>query len=149
MTDEYFMKKAIELAKEACKNDEVPIGAVVVRDNKIIARAYNKREKTHNAIAHAEILAIEKACKKLKDFRLCGCTMYVTLEPCVMCMGAILNSRIDRLVFGASQGKENILSAEEINDRAELNHKTIITGGVLAEETGGLVTAYFRDKRKK
>lgn len=148
MTDEYFMRKAIMLAKQAYKNDEVPIGAVIVLNDKIIARAYNKREKLHSAVAHAEILAIEKACKKLNDFRLNGCTMYVTLEPCVMCMGAVLNSRIDRLVFGASQVKDNILSADEINSRAELNHKTAITGGVLAEETGNLVSSYFKNKRK-
>ena len=99
--EEKFMKLAMRLAKKAEKFDEVPVGAIVVKDGKVIARAYNKREHGRDATAHAEILAIRKACKKFDNFRLLGCDLYVSLEPCVMCMGAILNSRIENLFFGA------------------------------------------------
>ena len=149
LNHEEYMKEAIKLAKKAERNNEVPIGALIVKNNKIIAKAYNKREKTHNATAHAEIIAIQKACKKLHDFRLNNCTIYVTLEPCTMCMGAILNSRVDKLVYGASQDKPNILKASEINERAELNHKVEIISGILERECSEIVSAYFKSKRKK
>ena len=100
-----FMKKAIEQAKKALSADEVPIGAVIVKDGKIIARAFNQMEKTQLATAHAEILAINKACKKLKSWRLDGADMYVTLEPCPMCAGAIVNARIKSVYFGAYEPK--------------------------------------------
>ncbi len=144
-----FMQEALKQAKKAYKKDEVPIGAVIVKNDKIIAKAYNKREHS-SATYHAEILAINKACKKLKDFRLIGCDIYVTLEPCAMCMGAILNARIEHLYFGAyakSDAKGNILSSEEINERAGLNHKTVITGGILQNECTLLITDYFKQKR--
>lgn len=144
-----FMQTALELAHKAYKKDEVPIGAVIVKNNKVIAKAYNKRENSGDATAHAEILAIKKACKKLKDFRLIGCDMYVTLEPCTMCMGAVLNARIENLYFGAYVNKENVLSCEEINERAGLNHKTKITGGVLKYDCEQLIKSYFANKRKK
>lgn len=147
MTHEEYMQAALLLAKKAEKKNEVPIGAIIVKDGKIIAKGYNKREKSNDATAHAEIIAIKKACKKLRDFRLSGCTMYVTLEPCTMCMGALLNSRIDTLVYGAEQNKPNILTAQEINDRAELNHKTKIIGGILKDETGAMISNYFKQKR--
>ena len=148
-THEAYMEIALLEAQKALKANEVPIGVVIVRDGKIIAKAHNTREKSHDATAHAEILAIRKACKKLRDFRLNDCIMYVTLEPCTMCMGAVLNSRVGTLVFGASQDKENVLSAAEINERANLNHKTQIVSGVLAEECSSIVSAYFKSKRKK
>ena len=151
MTDihEKYMKLALMEAKKAYEKDEVPIGAVVVFDGKVIARAHNKREQSKDATAHAEILAIKKACKKLDDFRLQDAVIYVTLEPCTMCMGAILNARIKTLVFGAAQDKPNILSSVEINERAELNHKCEIKSGILAGECSQLVSNYFKEKRKK
>ncbi len=137
----------MNLAKKAYELDEVPVGAVVVKEGKIIASAFNKREMSFDATSHAEILAIKKACKKLKDFRLIGCDMYVTLEPCVMCTGAILNSRIENVYFGAYISNGSI-SAKELSERAELNHKTNFVGGFLEEENSRLVTNYFKDKRK-
>lgn len=146
--EEKFMKKALALAKKAYEIDEVPVGAVIVLDGKVIASAFNKRESSGDATAHAEILAIKKACKKLKDFRLNGAELYVSLEPCVMCTGAILNSRIEKVYFGASITNGSI-SSKELVERAELNHKTEIEGGFLKEECSNLVSSYFKQKRKK
>lgn len=144
--EEKFMKKAIGLALKAESKDEVPVGAVVVKEGKIISSAFNKRECSHDATAHAEILAIQKACKKLNDFRLVGCDIYVSLEPCVMCMGAILNSRIDNLYFGAYI-KNGSISASEIAEKSNLNHKTNIAGGFFEEECSKIVSEYFKNKR--
>ena len=146
--DEKFMKKAVSFAKKAFLLDEVPIGAVIVKDGEIIASAYNKREKTNDATAHAEILAIKKACKKLNDFRLIDCDIYVSLEPCVMCMGAILNARIKNLYFGAYISNGSI-SASEICEKSVLNHKTNIEGGFLKDECSNLISNYFKQKREK
>lgn len=146
--EEKFMKKALALAKKAYEQDEVPVGAVIVKDGKVIASAYNKRESSQDATAHAEILAIKKACKKLNDFRLLGAELYVSLEPCVMCTGAILNARIERVYFGASITNGSI-SASELVERAELNHKTEIIGGFMKDECSELVSNYFKGKRKK
>lgn len=145
--NEKFMKKAMELAKKAYEFDEVPVGAVIVQDGKVLSSAYNKRESGCDATAHAEILAIKKACKKLKDFRLIGTEMYVTLEPCVMCTGAILNARIENVYFGAYISNGSI-SAEELAGRAELNHKTNFYGGFMEKENSKLVSDYFKEKRK-
>ena len=145
--DEKFMKKAIALAKKAYALDEVPVGAVIVKDCEVIASAYNKREMSHDATAHAEILAIKKACKKLDDFRLIGCDLYVSLEPCVMCTGAILNARIENVYFGASITNGSI-SCNELCDRAELNHKTNFEGGYFKDECSKMVSEYFKQKRK-
>ena len=142
------MNLAINQAKKALKKDEVPVGAIIVKKNKIIASAFNMREKSKDATNHAEIIAIKKACKKAKDFRLTGAEMYVTLEPCLMCLGAILNARINKVYFGAKNNKENALTNEEIIKRAELNHITEIEGGVLEEACSALITNYFKDKRK-
>lgn len=147
MFEEKFMKKAIALAQKAYEADEVPVGAVIVKDGKVIASAFNKRETSKDATAHAEILAIKKACKKLDDFRLIGCDMYVSLEPCVMCTGAILNARIENVYFGAHITNGSI-SAKEITQRAELNHKTNFEGGFFEEECSSLVSGYFKQKRK-
>ena len=146
--EEKFMKKALALAKKAYEQDEVPVGAVIVKDGKVITSAYNKRELSQDATAHAEILAIKKACKKLNDFRLLGAELYVTLEPCVMCTGAILNARIERVYFGASITNGSI-SAEELVQRAELNHKTEIVGGFMKNDCSALVSEYFKGKRKQ
>lgn len=147
MYNEIFMKKAMELAKKAYTKDEVPVGAVIVKDGKIIASAYNKREMTLDATNHAEIIAIKKACRKLKDFRLIGTEMYVTLEPCVMCAGAILNARIDTVYFGAFISNGSI-PAKEIAEKSELNHKTSFCGGYLEKENSEIISNYFKDKRK-
>ncbi len=147
MYNEKFMKKTISLARKAEALDEVPVGAVVVKDGNIVSSAYNKRESSGDATAHAEILAIRKACKKLGDFRLNGCDIYVSLEPCVMCMGAILNARLDNLYFGASITNGSISTAE-IAEKANLNHNINIFGGNLGEECGILVSNYFKSKRK-
>lgn len=146
--EEKFMLKAMALSQKAYEADEVPVGAVIVKNGKVLSFAFNKRESGFDATAHAEILAIRKACKKLKDFRLIGCDMYVTLEPCVMCTGAILNSRIENVYFGAYISNGSI-SAEELSKKAELNHKTNFFGGFLEKENSELVTRYFKEKRKK
>lgn len=140
------MKKAFSLAKKAREIDEVPVGAVIVKDGEVIASAYNQKEHKNLATAHAEILAIEKACKKLGDFRLIGCDLYVSLEPCVMCTGAILSSRLENVYFGAYITNGSI-SAVELANRAELNHKTNFEGGYLKEECSELVSSYFKSKR--
>lgn len=147
MFEEKFMKKAIVLAQKAYDADEVPVGAVIVKEGKVIASAFNKREGSKDATAHAEILAIKKACKKLDDFRLIDCDMYVSLEPCVMCTGAILNARIQNVYFGAHITNGSI-SAKEITKKAELNHKTNFEGGFFEEECSNLVSGYFKQKRK-
>lgn len=145
--EEKFMNRALALAKKAEAQDEVPVGAVIVKDGKVLSYAFNKRESKKDATAHAEIMAIQKACKKLDDFRLIGCDLYVTLEPCVMCTGAILNSRLENVYFGAYISNGSI-SAEELSMRAELNHKTHFEGGFKKEECSSLVTNYFKNKRK-
>lgn len=147
MFEEKFMKKALSLAKKAQELDEVPVGAVIVKDGAILASAYNKREKSNDATAHAEILAIKKACKKLGDFRLLGCDIYVSLEPCVMCTGAIINARIDNIYFGAHISNGSI-SAEEISKKAVLNHSVNVVGGFMEEECSKIVSSYFKSKRK-
>lgn len=147
--DEKYMREALALAIKAKNKDEVPVGAVIVKNDKIIAKGYNTRESDRDASAHAEINAIKKACKKVKDFRLIGCDIYVTLEPCMMCLGAIMNARIDNLYFGAFNNKEEVLSSAELAKHAGLNHNINIVGGVLEKECGHLVTTYFKDKRNK
>ena len=144
-----FMKSAIVQAQKSFQKDEVPIGAVVVKDGKVLSRAYNTRNASQNAINHAEILAISKACKKLKSWRLETCDIYVTLEPCPMCAGAILNARIKNLYFGAydKTSKTNILNTIMQDDR--LNHKTNVIGGVMQEECSKLLTDFFSAKRKE
>lgn len=147
--DVKFMQAAIMQAKKSEKKDEVPIGAVVVYNNKIISRAHNTRNKTKNAINHAEILAISKACKKLKSWRLENCDIYVTLEPCPMCAGAILNARIKNLYFGAydKTSKNNLLQQIMKDDR--LNHKTTFKGGILEAECSSIITNFFEQKRTR
>lgn len=144
-----FMEKTIELAKKANKFGEVPIGAVIEKDGRIIACGFNKREKTKNAIMHAEIIAISKACKKLKDWRLEGCTMYVTLEPCPMCAGAILNARLSKVFYGAKDktAEDDILTT--ISKSTRLNHNCEFTQMQEYEkECASLLSNFFKDKRK-
>ena len=149
MTDEAFMREALAEARKAAALGEVPIGAVVVRAGEILVRAHNLRETTHDATAHAEVLAIRAAGRLLGGWRLTGCTLYVTIEPCPMCAGALLQSRIDRLVFGARDPKAWAdRSLLEILQNPGLNHQVEVREGVLAEECGEVVREFFRARRR-
>lgn len=146
--EERFMREAIRLAEKAKKRGEVPIGAVVVYQGKIIGKGYNLRTKLQMATAHAEMRAIDRACKKLHSWRLPGAEIYVTLEPCPMCMGAILNARIDRVYFGAYEQKGRSLTNELANANL-LNHKAEVVGGVLQEECAAVLTSFFSEMRAR
>ena len=144
------MGLALQEARRAAKIDEVPIGAVIVKDDEIIAKAHNLRETLQDATAHAELLAIRQACEVLGTWRLIGCTLYVTLEPCPMCAGAIILSRVDRLVFGAKDPKGGACgSLVNIPADERFNHRPEIVEGVLADECGDILRAFFQSKRKK
>ena len=148
-TDEEIMLEAIKLARAAEEIDEVPVGAVAVRDGKIIASAFNTRESSKCATHHAEILAIEGACRALGGWRLPGVTLYVTMEPCAMCAGAIINSRIERVVYGAKDFRFGAFgSALDLNS-VGLNHKLEVVGGVLGEECADILSTYFKRKRNQ
>ena len=144
--EERFMREAIRLAEKAKKKGEVPIGAVVVYRGKIVGRGYNLRTRLQMATAHAEMRAIDRACKKLKSWRLPEAEIYVTLEPCPMCMGAILNARIDRVYFGAYEQKGRSLTTE-LAEANLLNHRTQVTGGVLKEECAAVLSSFFTELR--
>lgn len=147
MLDEKFMRLALRQAKLSQKADEVPIGAVVVKNGQVIARAHNTRNKSRNAVCHAETLAISRACKKLGDWRLSGCDLYVTLEPCVMCLGACFNARIVNVYFGAYDlsGNGCVHLAESIGNT--LNHELFMQGGILEKPCSEILTDYFKSKR--
>jgi len=148
--DEKFMRLAIKEAEKGGSADEVPVGAVVVKDGKVIARANNEKEKRNCALYHAEVLAIRRATKKVGNWWLEGCTLYVTLEPCAMCVGAIVNSRLDRVVYGASDARFGFLgSVADLPRDYPTNHVFERTAGVLAEECGTILTEFFRRKREK
>ncbi|MFN7253327.1 MAG: tRNA adenosine(34) deaminase TadA [Anaerobacillus sp.] len=151
MSDDFlFMKLAIEEAKKAEAIKEVPIGAIIVKDGEIISAAYNLRESDQRAVAHAELLAIDEACRKLNTWRLIGCTLYVTLEPCPMCAGAIIQSRVERVVFGASDPKAGCVgSIYNLLTEPKFNHQCEIVEGVMAKECGDLLTNFFRNLRRK
>ena len=141
------MKAALRQAKLSLAQDEVPIGAVVVKNGQIIARAHNTRNKSKNATEHAELVAISHACKKLGDWRLVGCDLYVTLEPCVMCLGACFNARISNLYFGAYDASGNgCLPLAEAIGRT-LNHEIMLQGGILQKQCSEILTEYFKSKR--
>ena len=146
-TREHYMNICLNLAKKAFAKGEIPIGAIVVRGEEVIAKAYNKRNSSKNAIHHAEILAIEKACKVVGDWRLEGCDMYVTLLPCPMCAGAIVNARIEHVFYGAEN--ENKALFENIMSQSALNHKTNFEGGILNAECALLLQNFFAQKRGK
>ncbi len=148
MAKNKFMNGALKCAKKAFDEGEVPIGAVVVYDGKIIARGHNRRTKKQLATAHAEVEAIEKACKKLKSWRLPECDLYVTLEPCPMCMGAALNARIRKIYFGAPEDKGRSLTAE-IASANLLNHTVEIEGGVMEEECKAILSDFFSTMRER
>ncbi|MGN0466392.1 MAG: tRNA adenosine(34) deaminase TadA [Lachnospiraceae bacterium] len=148
-TDEKYMREAIKQARKAALIGDVPIGCVIVYEDKIIARAYNKRNKNKTTLAHAELLAIAKASKKLGDWRLEDCTMYITLEPCQMCAGAIVQARIPRVVIGSRNPKAgcagSILNLLQVK---EFNHQVELTEGVLQEECSVMLSEFFRELRK-
>lgn len=147
--DIFFMQRAIELAKKAAEIGEVPIGAVIVKNGEIIAEAYNLRETQKLATAHAELDAITAACKKLGGWRLFGCTLYVTLEPCAMCAGAIVNARIDRVVYGASDIRFGACGSLFNINSYPLNHAFLVTSGVCEEECKRMLSEFFEALRKK
>ena len=147
MNDVEYMKIAIELAKRAADAGDVPVGAVVVKDGRLISEGYNERELCGSATAHAEIVAIEKACESLGSWRLSGCTLYVTLEPCPMCAGAIVNSRIDRVVFGAKDAKAGCFGSLINFNSYPFNHRPEITRGVCESECAALLSDFFEKKR--
>ncbi|MBU6385363.1 MAG: tRNA adenosine(34) deaminase TadA [Pirellula sp.] len=147
--DEHFMRRALELAKQAAVQDEVPVGAIVVHENKIIATAYNQREQLADPTAHAEMIAITQAASHLGSWRLLDCTLFVTLEPCPMCAGAILQSRIPRVVYGAVDSKAGaVVSLYQLLSDVRLNHRCEVIGGVLAGQCGQVLTEFFERKRK-
>lgn len=147
--DEKFMKAAIAQARKAEALDEVPIGCVIVCEGKIIARGYNRRNTDHNTLSHAELTAIKRASKKLGDWRLEGCTMYVTLEPCQMCSGALVQSRIDKVVIGAMNKKAGCAgSVMDLLHVEGFNHQVECVTGVLGEECGEMLSAFFRRLRQ-
>lgn len=141
--DEIFMRRAIELADMAASLDEVPVGAVVVCDGEIVGEGYNRRETDKNAIAHAEVLAIDAACKKLGGWRLHKCELYVTLEPCPMCAGAIVNSRIRRVIIGAKDAKAGAMGSVMNFNFYPLNHKPEIVFGVCENEARAQLQKFF------
>ena len=144
------MLEAIKEAKKAELLDEVPIGCVIVKDNKIISRGHNVRESKNNPIGHAEIIAITKASKKLKSWRLNDCELYVTIEPCIMCSGAIIQSRIKAVYYGAKDYKGGAFgSSIDVLKAENINHHPEIVGGVLEKECSELISRYFKNKREK
>ena len=146
--DVFFMKQALKQARKAYLFDEVPVGAVIVKDGAIIARGYNRRQSKRLSTAHAEIICIEKACKKLKDWRLDGCELFVTLEPCPMCAGAALNARLKRVVYGASDVKGGAAGSNfNVLTKGVLNWTCEQTGGVLKEECENILKDFFAKKR--
>ena len=146
--DERFMKEALKQAHKALALHEVPIGSVIVKDGKILARGYNRRNTDHSVLSHAEVAVIRKAARALDDWRLTDCTLYVTLEPCPMCAGAIEQARIDRVVFGAASDKSGSAgSILNILQNERFNHQALVTGGILAEECSALLSDFFSNLR--
>jgi len=143
------MRLALVEALKAQTKQEVPVGAILVKAGKVVARAHNKRETTQIATAHAELLVIEKACAKFKTWRLEGCVLYVTLEPCAMCTGAALLARVDGIVYGASDPKGGCMgSVMDLTQIKAFNHKPWVVSGVLESECGTILTTFFKNKRK-
>lgn len=148
--DEKYMRLALKEAQKAAQIDEVPVGAIIVCDGKVIARAFNKREINNDPLGHAELIAIKKASKKLKAWRMSDCEIYVTVEPCPMCAGAIMWSRFKRVIYGTADPKGGA-TGEVFNlfDQKIVNHRPLITGGVLAAECKKIIQDFFRKKRQK
>jgi tRNA(adenine34) deaminase len=148
--DERFLREALRLADEAAAVGEVPVGSVVVVDGVIVGRGRNRREEDRDPLAHAEVLALRAASSTLGRWRLSGATLYVTLEPCFMCAGALVNARVDRVVFGAFDPKAGAVgSLADVCRDARLNHRLVVHGGVLAEECGDVLRRFFRARRER
>ena len=148
--DEKYMKMAVKLAKKAATMGEVPIGCVIVYEDRVIGRGYNRRKTDKNTLSHAEITAIRKASRVIGDWRLEGCTMYVTLEPCQMCAGAIVQARMDRVVIATMSPKSGCAgSILNLLQMEEFNHQVEITKGVLADECSAMLSDFFTDLRKR
>ena len=145
-----FMRAALALAREAAASDEVPVGAVVVLEGNIVGRGFNQPISRHDPTAHAEVMALRAAAAQLGNYRLPGATLYVTLEPCAMCAGAIMHARIDRVVFGARDPKTGAAgSVVDLFDEPRLNHHAVVEGGVLADECGALLSGFFAARRAR
>ena len=147
--DAHWMHQALLEAKKAAALGEIPVGAVIVRDEQVIARAHNRRELDQDAMAHAEVLCIQQACRVLNSWRLSGCTLYVTLEPCPMCSGAIINSRLDRVVYGAKDDKAGCAGSVADLFVMPFNHTPVIRSGILEEEGAAVLREFFETLRKK
>jgi tRNA(adenine34) deaminase len=148
--DTIFMQTALDLARQAAAIDEVPVGALVVCDGEIVGRGFNHPVTRHDPTAHAEVMALRDAAARLDNYRLPGCTLYVTLEPCAMCAGAIMHARIGRVVFGARDPKTGVAgSVIDLFAEARLNHHAEIVGGVLEEECGNLLSSFFAARRNR
>ena len=146
--DIVYMRQALELAARAAAAGEVPVGALIIHENTVIAEAYNERESLPSALAHAELTAMRLACERLGRWRLSGCTLFVTLEPCVMCAGAIVQSRVDRVVYGARDPKGGAVeSLYKVLSDERLNHRPVVTSGVLSDECGKILSEFFKKKR--
>lgn len=147
--DAHWMHQALLEAKKAAALGEIPVGAIIVRDEQVIARAHNHRELDQDAMAHAEVLCIQQACRVLNSWRLSGCTLYVTLEPCPMCSGAIINSRLDRVVYGAKDDKAGCAGSVADLFVMPFNHTPVIRSGILEEECAAVLSEFFETLRKK
>jgi tRNA(adenine34) deaminase len=149
-TDRFYMDIALQEARQAAAAGEIPVGAVVVANGELIARAHNRREEQQSPLAHAEVLALDLAAKHLKSWRLENCVLYVTLEPCIMCVGAMLQARVDRLIFGCRDPKAGAVeSLYYLCDDQRLNHQVPVTGGVLEKECSALLSGFFSELRRK
>nr|PZN01802.1 MAG: tRNA adenosine(34) deaminase TadA [Pseudomonadota bacterium] len=147
--DERYMREALALAHEAWRAGEVPVGAVVVHEGEIVGRGYNAPISRSDPTGHAEIMALRDAARRLQNYRLTGCVLYVTLEPCAMCAGAIMHARLARVVYGARDPKTGACgSVVDLFAERQLNHHAEVTGGVLAEECGALLSAFFEERRR-
>ena len=148
--NEKFMREALKRAKRAASLGELPVGAVIVKDGRVIASGYNKREIKKNALLHAEMIAIDRACKKLGGWRLTGCDMYVTLEPCPMCAGAAINARLDNIYFGAYDEKSGCAhSRVNLLEMNLLSHTIPVQGGIMEDECSGIIKDFFAELRKR
>ena len=144
------MREALKEAQKAASKGEVPVGAVIVKDGKVVARGHNRTEEKQNALTHAETQALSKASKKMKSWRLNGCDLYVTLEPCTMCSGAIVLSRISRLFYGTEDPKAGaVISTAHVLENPKLNHRVQVTSGILKEECSEILSQFFKDLRTK
>lgn len=148
MDDDGFMREALAVAAQAGARGEVPVGALVVRDGVVIGRGGNQPISAHDPTAHAEVMALRDAAKNAGNYRLTGSTLYVTLEPCAMCAGAIMHARVERVVFGAKDPKTGACGSVVDLFATALNHHATVTGGILAEECGGRLSAFFSERRR-